>query len=188
MFKRLSALFATPIRVKVLAYTFRSPAGGTVQECAQVAGASAPLVMKEFNALAKTGIITYRIVGGRKSYVPNPVHAMAPAVAALLAAFAPTDAEITKIFAPARGIQLLIITGMLAGDDRNRADLLIVARNPSDKAIVRSVKQLERAMSIPLRYALMTREDYDARRQGADRLIRDTFEYPHRVLIERSAA
>ncbi|MEK9177267.1 MAG: hypothetical protein AAB923_03140, partial [Patescibacteria group bacterium] len=68
---------------------------------------------------------------------------------------------------------------------RGALDLLIVTSRPRDPSIVRAMKRAERLMAMPLRYSILEPKNYDERLEARDRLLRDVFEFNHRVLIGR---
>jgi hypothetical protein len=62
-----------------------------------------------------------------------------------------------------------------------------VTRNPDEPQIAKAVKKIESLAAIPIRYAVLEVEEYLGRRQAYDRMLRDIFEYSHRVILERGS-
>lgn len=190
MFKTLALLAASPLRLKVLTNLLRS--GEEEQNVASVAAtlrAPREQVSKELKALARAKILLTRSVKRTLQYRANDTH---PLTAPLRAFFAettnPSDRELTAAFRGVRGLALLVASGALVNDDRGNVDLLIVSRNPENAHIERAVKRVEALAAIPIRYAVLELRDYLERRQAYDRLLRDVFEYRHKIVIERSSA
>lgn len=187
MFKALASLMATPVRVKALTYFFRRIGErGTVEEFAHVSGAPREDARREVAALARNGLITRR--NGRKTptYSANVAHPLAvPLTAFLTTATNPSNRALLNAFKGVRGITLLIAAGVLDDEPRSAADLIIVCRSPKSPAVLRAVRRAERLAALPLRYAVLGVEEYEERQRGFDRLLRDTLEYKHRILIER---
>lgn len=187
MFKDLAYLFQTPLRVKALAYLLKRPGEeGTASELAQVSGTTKQNAQKELNALVKFGVLRERGVGRDKKYVADEQDPWFQSIHDfLITAAAPTDKEITSAFKGIRGIYLLAIAGALLDDGRSSVDLLLVTKDPENPKIARAVKKVETMAAMPVRYAVLEVDEYLERRQAYDRMLRDIFEYAHRILLEK---
>jgi hypothetical protein len=95
----------------------------------------------------------------------------------------PTDKELLGAFRGVSSILFLVATGVLANDDRGAVDLLIVCRNPHSASIPRAVLKAERLVGLPLRYSVMSLDEYFGRRQSFDRMLRDVLDFSHRTLV-----
>ena len=79
----------------------------------------------------------------------------------------------------------VVAAGILADETRSPLDLLIVTRRPKDQGLKLAVKRGEALSAVPIRYAIMELKEYEDRKQAYDRLIRDTLDFKHRVVIGR---
>lgn len=187
MFRDLAFLFDTPLRAKALAYLLKRPGEeGDASEFAAVSGVTKAQAQKELNALVKFGVLKSRGVGKDKKYVADEQDPLFHALHNfLIVAAAPTDSEILSAFKGVRGIQLLAVAGALADDGRSSVDMLVVTKDPDNPKIARSVKKVENMAAMPVRYAVLELGEYIERKQAFDRMLRDIFEYSHRILLEK---
>ena len=64
-------------------------------------------------------------------------------------------------------------------------DLLIVGDHLEERVLARIVHSLEAELGREIRYASFATEDFRYRLGVYDRLLRDVFDYPHRLLIDK---
>lgn len=190
MFRDLSTLMATPLRIKALAYILKRPGEeGTAAEFAAVSGTSKENALKELNALVRLGILRARGTGANRKFIADEADILFEPIRGLLVqATMPDDKEIIQAFRGVRGIWLLVAAGALTNDAHSPVDLLIVTRNPDEPKLGKAVKKIESLAAIPIRYAILEVEEYLGRRQAYDRMLRDMFEYPHRIILERGGS
>lgn len=190
MFRDLATLLGSPQRIKALAYVLKHPEGeGIASECAAVTGLSRQVALKELNALVRLDIIRARTANKEKKFFGNENDILfTPLKNLLVDATTPDDKMILGAFRGTRGLWMMVAAGALVDDSHSSVDLLIVCRNPEDAKIAKAVKKIEAYAAIPVRYAVLEVDEYLGRRQAYDRLLRDIFEYSHRVLLERGAA
>lgn len=91
--------------------------------------------------------------------------------------------DLVKRFRPAGRIQLLIVSGLFMRQSDSRLDILIVGDNISKKYIQKTVSVLESELGKELVYAIFDTNDFKYRVSMYDKLLRDTFEYPHNKLL-----
>lgn len=187
MFRDLATLMSSPLRIKALAYILKRPdEEGNAIEFASVAGVSRDAALKELNALMRLGMVRARGTSHNRRFVPNETHPLfAPLRILLVTAATPDDKTIMSAFRGIRGVWLLVAAGALADEMRSSVDLLIVCRNPEDAKIAQAVKKIEAFAAIPIRYSVLEVEEYLGRRQAYDRMLRDIFEYGHRIVLEK---
>lgn len=82
-------------------------------------------------------------------------------------------------------LQLVIISGLFIQAPETRVDLFVVADNIKDRTFKRVISEMEADIGKELRYSLLSTEDYKYRYNVCDRLVRDIFEYPHEVIVDR---
>jgi hypothetical protein len=184
MVKDLATLFRNPLRIRVLAYILRATPAATGAEVGKAIRASKKDVEKELAAIAKVGVAVARPPRKAPHYQVNEAHVLVPSLRMLLAeAMNPDDKQLLAAFRGVPGIVFLVATGVLANDDRGAVDLLIVARNPHSRSIPQAVIRVERLVGLPVRYSVMSQEEYFGRRQSFDRMLRDVLDFSHRVLV-----
>jgi hypothetical protein len=82
-------------------------------------------------------------------------------------------------------IKMITIAGILIQNPETRLDLLIVGDEVKEKMVKKVVSDLESEIGKELRYAVLSTNDYKYRFNVCDRLIRDVFEYPHEVVLDK---
>jgi hypothetical protein len=189
MFRDLSTLMNSPLRIKALAYILKRPdEAGTVPEFASIAGTTKENAQKELQALVRLGMVRSRGAGSDKTFVPDTEDLLYEPLQKLLVDSTTPDAkEIVDAFKGTRGLWLIVAAGVLANEPRSAVDLLIVTRNPEEPGIGKAIKKIESLSAVPIRYAVLEVEEYMGRRQAYDRLLRDIFEYAHEVVLERGS-
>jgi hypothetical protein len=94
--------------------------------------------------------------------------------------------QITKRIQKLGAIKLLILTGILAGDDEmQEVDLLIVGNKIKEKKLVNFITELETDFGKELNYLVLSEKDFQYRYSMMDRLIRDIMEAPKNILIDK---
>jgi hypothetical protein len=187
MFKTLSVAAASPLRLKVLSYIARTaPEESDAGIIAKVLMASKGRIAREVTALVRTGLISARMVKRIPHYSLNPAHELSEHLPEFLAIIAnPGKQDIARAFAGTRGVILVVACGALARDTRSGVDLLVVSKRPADRGIARSVHKVEAMAAYPVRYAVLSAEEYFERRQVYDRLLRDIFDYRHMIALQK---
>lgn len=187
MFKELSRIFASPARVKVLKFFALqsgvriSPADAAVQ-----LGMSRAKVESELRALSNLAILQKRGQGKKVTYMFPGTHPYSEAIRVFLeSTTVPDDKTVLSAFRGVSGVTLIAATGTLMQDPRPSLDLLIVTRRPKNPLIARAVRRLETGTALSLRYAVLETGEYKNRLETHDRLLRDVFDFSHRVILGR---
>lgn len=94
--------------------------------------------------------------------------------------------EVAKKLKKAGKITLLVASGIFMKNWEGRVDLLIVGDKIHEAALAQIVKGMEAELGKEIRYAAIPHAEFEYRRSISDRLIRDVFDYPHEVLIDRA--
>ena len=80
----------------------------------------------------------------------------------------------------------VILSGCFMGDPSRPADLIVAADGLNEQRLEQAVRDLEPAFGREIRYAAFTTPEFRYRLTIQDRLIRDTLDYPHLVLLDRT--
>lgn len=83
-------------------------------------------------------------------------------------------------------LSTVILSGTFMGDPSRPADLIIAADVLDDRRLETAVRRLEPAYGREIRYASFSTHEFQYRMTVQDRLLRDTLEYPHLVLFDRT--
>jgi hypothetical protein len=81
--------------------------------------------------------------------------------------------------------QLVVLSGFFVGSVQPQVDLLVVGDRLDERTLASAVHALEADLGREIRYAAFATPDFRYRRGVYDRLLRDIFDYPHRVLIDK---
>lgn len=184
MFQELAKLFATPLRIKLIKFfALQTETHFAVAKVASALGAPRAAVTAELKALARLKLLkTVRERTGTH-YVWNSEYPGALSIQNfIIDTTTPSDPTVFKAFKPLAPF-LVVVAGALADETRGTIDLLIVTKRVHDDRIARAVKKLETVTAVPIRYAVLEVGEYLARREGFDRMLRDIFDFRHRVII-----
>lgn len=83
-------------------------------------------------------------------------------------------------------LSTVILSGSFMGDPSRPADLLVAADVLDERRLETAVRRLEPAYGREIRYASFSTHEFQYRMTVQDRLLRDTLEYPHLVLFDRT--
>lgn len=93
--------------------------------------------------------------------------------------------DVGKRIAKIGKLKLLAVSGIFIQDDDSRIDLLIVADDVRDRSLKNLISTLESEVGKELRYAVLGSQDFKYRLGICDRLVRDVFDYPHQVVVDK---
>ena len=93
--------------------------------------------------------------------------------------------DVVRELKKAGALRLVLLSGLFTGAVEPQIDLLVVGDLLSDRALAAAVKQLEAELGREIRYAAFATADFRYRLGVYDRLIRDVFDYPHQVLLDK---
>ena len=80
----------------------------------------------------------------------------------------------------------VILSGHFLGDPSRPADLIVAADAFNERRLEQAVRQLEPLFGREIRYAAFSTPEFRYRLTIQDRLIRDTLDYPHVVLLDKT--
>ena len=83
-------------------------------------------------------------------------------------------------------VATVILSGNFLGDPTRPADLLVAGDSLSEARLEQAIKSLETHFGREIRYASFTTPELRYRLTVQDRLIRDTLDFPHLVLLDRA--
>jgi hypothetical protein len=107
-------------------------------------------------------------------------------IAELIASDTPRVRE--KLIAGARGlgkVDLMVIAGQLLGNNTESTDLFIVGSTLKKSKIDSALAALEADLGKEITYALMTTREFQYRFGMYDRFIKNLFDNPHEVLVNK---
>lgn len=87
---------------------------------------------------------------------------------------------------PGGKISAVILSGAFVGDPTRPADLIVAADPLNERKLESAIRQLEPQFGREIRFAAFSTPEFRYRLTIQDRLIRDTLDFPHLVLLDRT--
>lgn len=201
----LSKLFGSTARVKLMRLFLLNPQEVyEKQDICNRAKISSETVLRELRMLKRIGLVKKKVFykenpKGRitKSGTPakkklsgwilNPSFVFLSELQEfLIKTLSLSDREIIMRLRPAIGkLKLVIVAGVFIKDWESRVDILIVGDKIKEKQLVAILKSMEAEIGREIRYAVFSTEDFRYRLTVCDKLIRDIFDYSHRVISDQ---
>ncbi len=162
----------------------------TAREAGKRASVTQKLALKEIGALHRLGLIK-RGKGNKASgtlWLWDASHPHARAVASFVREVSPTQyANILKTLRTSGRLSAVVLSGVFFDDPSRPADILVAGDGINTKSLERAITALEHVVGREIRYAAFSTAELRYRATIQDRLIRDTVDYPHVVLLDRSS-
>lgn len=185
--ERLAALFGSPARLKMLRlFVFNRETALTLAEVAHRTKLSIETARREIGQLMVAGLVRKRGERAAARYQVNPHFEHLTALNTFVRET--TSVRPQKIIAAlkkAGTLRLVALSGHFTGILEPQIDLLVVGDNLNDRTLAHVVHALEAELGKEIRYASFATADFRYRLGVYDRLLRDVFDYPHRLLIDK---
>jgi DNA-binding MarR family transcriptional regulator len=183
----LGTFLGNPQRARVLrAFFVGEERPYTLEEIAKKSRVPKAAGERELRALQKMGIVARSAPKGQAPrWSLDARSKYRGALAQFVLAVAPIRHErIVTALRDAGKLSAVIMSGSLMGDASRPVDLLIVAENLHESRLARIVRELEEQWGKEIRYAAFPTDEFRYRMTVQDRLLRDTLDFPHRVLLD----
>lgn len=183
----LAKLFGSPTRLKLLRlFLFNDDLSFTMAEAAFRAKTPNDVARKELNALAAMGILRKRSGKGGVAYSTNKRFKYLEALQTFIRSTTNlSDSDMVSSLKRSGGVRLVVLSGLFTGAIETKVDLLVVGDKLEERPLESSIRALEAELGRELRFASFSTEDFKYRRGVYDRLLRDIFDFPHRILLDR---
>jgi len=182
----LGKLFGSAARVKLLRLFLLNPADTfTLDEVAVRARVSHAEARRDLAAFTRIKLTTRAARGRGKHYTLNGSF---PYLAALQNLFLNAPAQSEEVYSRVRqagAIKLIVVAGIFLGEWNSILDLFVVGERIQDRKLKNNVRVLESQMGKELRYAYLSTEEFLYRLNMNDHLVRDVFDYPHRIIFDK---
>lgn len=185
--ERLAKLFGSPARLKTLRlFVFNQDGAFTVNEIATRTALSKEVVRKEVAELVASGLLRKKGVRTGARYQVDVRFEHLPELTEFIRETTSVrPKEIILNLKRSGALRLVVLSGHFTGIIEPKIDLLVVGDSLDERALARAVHSLEAEFGREIRYASFATEDFRYRFGVYDRLIRDVFDYPHRLLIDK---
>ncbi len=183
----LSRIFGSPTRLKALRlFIFNKDTAFAVAEVATRAKISKDAARREVADLTAARLLRKRRSSSPVRYQVNPNFDQLSALETFMretTSVRPQD--ILTTLRRAGNLRLVALSGLFTGILEPKVDLLIVGDTLNERALTHAVHALEAELGREIRFASFTTPDFRYRLGVYDRLLRDVFDYPHRLLIDK---
>ena len=196
-----ATLIGNPSRARLLRLFVANPSEVlTLAQAARRAGVSTPAAGKEIRFLENLGLIkkgrlSIALSGGKRAvagkqkedaWSADPSFKYLAPLSKFLHEVSPVHHE--SILSGLKGsgrFKAAILSGSFMGDPSRPADLLVAADALNEDRLEAAVRALERQCGREIRYAAFSTPEFRYRLTVQDRLIRDTLDFPHLVLLDK---
>ena len=182
----LTQLFGSTARVKLLRlFLFNPTQWFTVAEAAARTRAPKETVRREVGGMHTIALLNRAKRREGVSYMLNPEFSHLTALHDLILNTPMRGQDIYKQIESVGAIKLVVTSGIFMGEREVALDIFIVGDRINEQKLKSRLHELEAELGKELRYAALTSEEFFYRLNMSDRLIRDVFDYPHRIAYDR---
>ncbi len=198
----LSTLLGNPSRAKIVrAFMFAEGHPLTLGQLGKRSGSTAKNVLKEIKVLEDLGIIkrgklsivlpSGKSVVAKKQKEPtwllNPNFRFAGPLSKFIHEISPVQHKnIIEALRKSGRMSAIILSGSFMGDSTRPADIIVAAEGINEARLDQAMRSLEPKLGREIRYAAFSTPEFRYRLTIQDRLIRDTLDFPHIVLLDRT--
>jgi hypothetical protein len=183
----LAKIFGSAARLKMIRlFMFNQNVGFTLTEVANRSKLSPDVVRHELSELVASTLLRKKGARAAARYQVSPRFEHLVALDDFVRET--TSVRPKDILATVRraGVpQLVVLSGFFTNMIEPQIDLLVVGDHLDERVLATSVRSLEAELGREIRYAAFATADFKYRRGVYDRLLRDIFDYPHRLLIDK---
>ena len=199
----LGKFMGNAFRAKVLRVFFLDTSSTfTAPLAAKRAGVPLRTTLKEIKTLEKWGMLklgkfaitlangSARAVGGKQkegAWTVDPTFKHSAALSKFVHEVSPMHySNVLKGLKSSGRFAAVILSGSFMGDPSRPTDLLVAADALNEEKLESAVRGLERQFGREIRYAAFSTPEFRYRLTIQDRLIRETIDYPHLVLLDKT--
>lgn len=179
----LEKLFGSSARIKIMRlFIFNPEDTYDFKTMAKKTRVGRSIVRRETGALIRAGLIRKKNNG----YSLNSNFSLLAPLQSLLTFNGPiSHEELIKRVGKAGQLKLVVISGIFTEQWDGRVDLLIIGNKIRKAVLEATLRNIEAEVGKDLRYACLETPDFIYRLGIGDKLIRDVFDYPHKVILDK---
>ena len=199
----LSTLINNSARAKLLrVFLFNDTRAFGLKDVAKSTSVTPKVAQREIDALSKMGVLkrgqvsitlangTNRVVHGKQkgpAWTVNSAFKHIQALSKFVHEVAPAPyRKVVSALRETGRLSAIVLSGAFMGDPSRPIDLLVAADSIKEDRLEQAVKGLELIFGREIRYAVFSTPEFRYRLTIQDRLIRDTLDYPHLALLDRT--
>lgn len=191
----LAKLFGGQARVRIMRlFLLNSEASFEVEDIVSRSRVTKSNVRKEINVLSTMGFIKQKSstkIGSRGNkkkvnvwYLNKSFQYLDSLRDILVDPKLLLQEDLPQRFRQVGKIKLMIVSGVFIGEDKSRADILIVGDRIKKNVLQQVIKSLEAEIGKELDYVVFDGEEFKYRLEMYDKLICDILELPHEKIID----
>lgn len=183
----LAKLFGSPARLKMLRlFIFNKDTSYTLAEVAERTKLARGTVRKELTDLITSGFIRKKGTQTPVYYQTNPRFEYLGVLDMFIRETTNVrPAYMVKTLKRAGSMRLIALSGLFTGNVETQVDLIVVGDNLDERSLASVIRTFEAELGREIRYASFVTADFRYRLGVYDRLLRDVFDYPHRLLVDK---
>ncbi len=183
----LAKLFGSPARLKTLRlFMFNQDTSFEVADIVTRTKLSKEAVRSELADLSAAGFLRKKGTHTNARYQTNPRFEHREALDTFIRETTILSSKyIVTSLRRAGVLRLVVLTGLFTGILEPQIDLLVVGDHLNERTLASAVHSLEADLGREIRYAFFATADFRYRLGVYDRLLRDVFDYPHRLLVDK---
>lgn len=183
----LARIFGSPARLKMLRlFSFNQDTQFSAESIVKRTKISKELVRAELADLGDAGFLRKKGTHASARYQTNPRFEHREALDIFIRETTILSSkQIVTSLRKAGALRLVVLTGLFTGILEPQIDLLVVGDHLNERMLAKAVHSLEADLGREIRYAHFATVDFRYRLGVYDRLLRDVFDYPHRLLVDR---
>lgn len=185
-----------PVRASILRlFALYETSHFPLLEIAKRVGVSERVAAKEVNFLVNLGVVRMHEGEGKNArerkagttYSFDAKFKHAGALTAFIHEVSPERfGEVEKALRASGRLNAIVLSGVFIGDSNRPADLIVVGDNVNEKRLEKAVRSFEPKYGREIRYALFSTPEFRYRLTIHDKLVRDTLDFPHRLLLNKN--
>ncbi len=198
----LGQFLGNEARARILRVFLFSPSElFSIASAAKRAGVSTASAEKEMKALEQLDVVkkskvsitlanrtTRKVEGKQKGlfWTLNPDFKYTRSLTLFVQEVAPMQYKsIVEVLKRSGKITVIILSGSFMGDPTRPADIIVVGDPLHEKRLGEAMRVLEPRFGREIRYASFSTPEFRYRLTIQDKLVRDTVDYPHLVLLDK---
>jgi hypothetical protein len=201
----LEKLFASPMLIRVVRFFYLNPNVIFLrEEIKERIGRNSSQLRKTISILTRIGFLKQRFISTASSkkikrgakmkkrdrkkegFLLNRAFPLFQELKDLVLSPSPiSKPELVRALKRLGRIRLLLLSGVFIRKEDQRVDLFVVADGVKSYLFERLMRRVEAEIGKELNYALMTSRDFTYRFNLSDRFIREIFDAPHEILINK---
>jgi hypothetical protein len=186
MTDNLQKIFGSNARLKLLRlFLFNPQHSFTAAEAAARTQIGPSEARRELVDLVASGLIRKNSRGKQTKYDVNGGFPYLLSLQNLLLNVTSRGEEVKARLRPAGTFKLIVIGGMFMGEWEASLDLLLVGDRIKERTLKTQIKKLEAEIGKEIRYTLLGSADFLYRLNMSDKLLRDVFDFPHKIILDK---